>query len=131
MEKNPTFPLMEKHACRQRLKAIGDALYAIGGKWKLQIIVAMLEGTCRFNELQRSIEGISSKVLASELKDLEMNGFIRRNVTTGTPVLVEYELTGYSHSLKHVLDALYEWGSQHRVEVMVRHRTTAEAVNKE
>ena len=57
---------MEKHACRQRLKAISDALYAIGGKWKLQIIVSMLEGTSRFNELQRSIDGISSKVLAAE-----------------------------------------------------------------
>ena len=108
---------MEKHVCRQRLRAVSDALYAIGGKWKLQIIVAMLDGTKRFNELQRHIEGISSKVLASELKDLEENGFIRRQVSTGPPVIVEYELTGYSHSLKHVLDALYEWGSQHRVEV--------------
>jgi DNA-binding HxlR family transcriptional regulator len=110
-------PAMEKTACRLRLKAISDALYAIGGKWKLQIIVAMLEGTNRFNELQRSIDGISSKVLASELKDLEMNGFIRRQVMSGPPVIVQYELTGYSHSLTSVLDALYEWGSQHRIEV--------------
>lgn len=108
---------MEKIACRQRLKAISDALYAIGGKWKLQIIVAMLEGTSRFNELQRNIDGISSKVLASELKDLELNGFIQRNVIAGPPVIVEYSLTGYSQSLTHVLDALYEWGSQHKVEV--------------
>ncbi|HEY3387617.1 MAG TPA: helix-turn-helix domain-containing protein [Saprospiraceae bacterium] len=110
-------PGMEKSACRHRLNAISDALYAIGGKWRLQIIVAMLEGTNRFNELQRSIEGISSKVLASELKDLEMNGFIRRQVIPGPPVIVQYELTGYSHSLTSVLDALYEWGSQHKVEV--------------
>ena len=112
-----TLPVMEKSACRHRLKAVSDALYAIGGKWKLQIIVAMLEGTSRFNELQRSIEGISSKVLASELKDLEMNGFIRRQVIPGPPVIVQYELTGYSQSLTIVLDALYEWGSQHKVEV--------------
>ena len=122
MEKKTTFPAMEKQACRQRLKAIGDALYAIGGKWKLQIIVAMLEGTSRFNELQRSIEGISSKVLAAELKDLEMNGFIRRQVSSGPPVVVEYALTGYSHSLTQVLDALYTWGSQHKVEVKKKFR---------
>jgi DNA-binding HxlR family transcriptional regulator len=117
MEKKPSLQSMEKNTCRQRLIAIADALYAIGGKWKLQIIVAMLEGTNRFNELQRSVEGISSKVLAAELKDLEMNGFIRRQVSSGPPVVVEYILTGYSHSLTNVLDALYDWGSQHRVEV--------------
>ncbi len=77
----------------------------------------MLEGTNRFNELQRSIEGISSKVLASELKDLELNGFIRREVIPGPPVIVRYELTGYSQSLTIVLDALYAWGSQHKLEV--------------
>jgi DNA-binding HxlR family transcriptional regulator len=126
MEKKTTFPGMEKHACKLRLKAIGDALYAIGGKWKLQIIVAMLEGTSRFNELQRSIEGISSKVLAAELKDLEQNGFIRRQVTSGPPVVVEYALTGYSHSLTHVLDALYEWGKQHREKVMVKESVAVE-----
>jgi DNA-binding HxlR family transcriptional regulator len=120
MKKTQDFPVMEKSACRIRLKAVSDALYAIGGKWKLQIIVAMLEGTNRFNELQRSIDGISSKVLASELKDLEMNGFIRRQVHSGPPVVVQYELTDYSQSLTVVLDALYEWGSQHRVEVKKR-----------
>ena len=113
-------PGMEKSACRHRLNAISDALYAIGGKWRLQIIVAMLEGTNRFNELQRSIDGISSKVLASELKDLEINGFIRRQVISGPPVIVQYDLTGYSHSLTSVLDALYDWGSQHKLEVKKR-----------
>ena len=76
-----------------------------------------LEGTNRFNELQRSIDGISSKVLASELKDLEMNGFIRLQVISGPPVIVQYDLTGYSHSLTSVLDAMYEWGAQYKLEV--------------
>ena len=124
-------PGMGKTACRHRLNAISDALYAIGGKWRLQIIVAMLEGTDRFNELQRSIEGISSKVLASELKDLEMNGFIRRQVISGPPVIVQYELTDYSHSLTSVLDALYEWGSQHKVEVKRGFISTQPLLNSE
>jgi DNA-binding HxlR family transcriptional regulator len=100
--------------CMADLAAIGDALYAIGGKWKLRIIVALIEGNKRFNELQRLIQGISAKVLSAELKDLELNGFVRRNVFTGTPVVVEYELTEYSLTLQGVLNALRDWGAMHR-----------------
>lgn len=103
--------------CKARLGAIADALYAIGGKWKLRIIVALMEGNKRFNELQRLIEGISAKVLSAELKDLELNGFVKRNVYTGTPVVVEYELTDYSDTLQGVLNALSEWGIMHREKV--------------
>ncbi len=106
----PTSPLQ----CQFRLLAIGDALYAIGGKWKLQIIVALLQGETRFNGLQRAIKGLSSKVLAAELKELELNGFVNRVVSAGPPVVVEYLLTEYSRTLHDVLDALFEWGAQHR-----------------
>lgn len=108
-----TNALNEKE-CVSQLSAIGDALYAIGGKWKLRIIVALLHGKSRFNELQRTIDGISSKVLSSELKDLEMNGFIKRNVLSQTPVVIEYELTDYALSLQNVLDTLSQWGAMHR-----------------
>jgi DNA-binding HxlR family transcriptional regulator len=100
--------------CKATLSSIADALYVIGGKWKLRIIVALKEGNKRFNELQRTIEGISAKVLSSELKDLELNGFLRRNVFTGTPVVVEYELTEYCDTLADVLNALSAWGAMHR-----------------
>lgn len=103
--------------CKQRLQAISDALYAIGGKWKLPLIVAMLEGRSRFNELQRTVEGISAKVLAAELKDLELNGFVKREVFAGPPVVVEYQLTPHSKTLHAVLDALSQWGRQHREEI--------------
>src|SRR4029078_7363134 len=88
--------------CRATLSSIADALFVIGGKWKLRIIVAMKEGNKRFNELQRNIEGISAQVLLAELKDLELNGFIKRNVHPGTPVIVEYELTDYCETLNDV-----------------------------
>lgn len=110
-------------SCKFRLQAIADALYAIGGKWKLQIIVTLLDGKGRFNELQRTIVGISSKVLASELKDLELNGFVKRNVLPGPPVIVAYELTAYSRTLEQVLDTLFEWGVQHRDELKKQSRT--------
>src|SRR6187200_1262268 len=100
--------------CKATLSSIADALYAIGGKWKLRIIVALKEGYKRFNEMQRTIEGISAKVLSTELKDLELNGFVRRKVHTGTPVVVEYELTEYCETLNDVLHALSSWGAMHR-----------------
>src|SRR5436190_19288091 len=96
----------EQAQCKATLSSIADALYVIGGKWKLRIIVALREGNKRFNEMQRTIDGISAKVLASELKDLELNGFIVRKVYTGSPVVVEYEIREYSDSLNEVLHAL-------------------------
>lgn len=100
--------------CKGQLNAIGDALYVIGGKWKLRIIIALMHGKSRFNELQRTIAGISSKVLASELKELELNGFVRRRVYTQTPIVIEYELTDYALTVRPVLTVLSEWGSMHR-----------------
>jgi DNA-binding HxlR family transcriptional regulator len=100
--------------CSGRLNAIGDALYVIGGKWKLRVIVSLREGNKRFNEIQRVIGGISARVLSNELKELEMNGFVKRIVHTQTPVVVEYELTDYADSLNDVLQSLSTWGSMHR-----------------
>ena len=83
----------------------------------MRIIVALLEGNKRFNELQRLIGGISAKVLSNELKELELNGFVKRNVFTGTPVIVEYELTDYSDTLGEVLDSLSKWGAKHKEQI--------------
>lgn len=100
--------------CKATLNAVADALYVIGGKWKLRIIVALTDGNMRFNELQRLVDGISAKVLSTELKELELNGFVHRNVFTGSPVVVEYELSDYAETLKGVLRSLSEWGAMHR-----------------
>jgi len=112
--------------CNASLSAVGDALYVIGGKWKLRIIIALREGgTKRFNELQRTIAGISARVLSNELKQLELNGFIKRNVYDRMPVVVEYELTDYSDTLEDVLQSLRAWGMMHRE--TLRRRMKAEA----
>lgn len=105
---------LSQQQCKTKLTSIADALYVIGGKWKLRIIIALKEGNRRFNELQRVIDGISAKVLSTELKDLELNGFVKRTVFTGSPVIVEYELTDYSETLSDVLHSLSEWGAMHR-----------------
>ena len=109
--------------CNSALSAVGDALYVIGGKWKLRIIIALSEGNKRFNDLQRRVEGISARVLSNELKDLEMNGFVKRMVDSkAKPVVVQYELTDYSNTLEEVLQALHNWGRQHRENIMQRSR---------
>ena len=106
-----------EQACTASINAVGDALYVIGGKWKLRVIIALSSGNKRFNELQRTITGISARVLSNELKQLEQNSFIKRNVHTGSPVVVEYELTSYSNSLDKVLESLREWGLMHRAKI--------------
>jgi DNA-binding HxlR family transcriptional regulator len=104
-----------RKTCTARLAAIEDTLYVIGGKWKLKVIIALKEqGAMRFNELQRTIAGISARVLSNELKELELNGFLKRKVYTTTPVVIEYELTGYSNTLDQVLQSMVEWGMMHR-----------------
>lgn len=105
------------HQCNASLNAVGDALYVIGGKWKLRIIIALSEGSRRFNDLQRMVKGISARVLSNELKDLELNGFVKRNVHASTPVLVEYEVTAYSQTLEKVLTSLAEWGAMHKEKI--------------
>lgn len=109
---------LDHKECSARLMAIEDALYAIGGKWKLRIIIGLLEAPKRFNELQRTVEGISAKVLSAELKSLEINGFVERVVYADeAPVVVEYQLTDYSATLDKVLYALIEWGKMHREKI--------------
>lgn len=104
----------ESAKCVSSLGAISDALYVIGGKWKLRVIAALSEGDIRFNEIQRKVQGISARVLSNELKDLELNGFVTRTVHTRTPVAVEYHLTSYATTLSQVLESLTEWGTMHR-----------------
>ncbi|MCC9064725.1 MULTISPECIES: winged helix-turn-helix transcriptional regulator [Flavobacterium] len=103
--------------CTTMLAAVSDALYAIGGKWKLMIIIAMARGNNRFSELQRQVTGISARVLSSELKELELNGFIIKKVSVGYPVLIEYELLPYSHTLEELVGAMTRWGIQHRQKI--------------
>lgn len=106
-----------KEECVGSLKNILDALYVLNGKWKLALILCLVQSSKRFNEIQNEITGISSKVLAKELKDLELNDFITRKVYPTTPVSIIYEATGYSRTLKSVLGELSAWGAQHREKV--------------
>ncbi len=104
--------------CAKNIDAVEDALYVLGGKWKLRIVIALIGGYSRFNELQRTIKGISARVLSNELKQLELNGLVKRVVQADkTPVVVEYLPTEYASTLKVVVAALADWGQKHKKKI--------------
>jgi DNA-binding HxlR family transcriptional regulator len=88
------------------------AVGVLGSKWALLVVRDLLDGPRRFSELQSSIEGISAKVLADRVRELEAAGVLRRTVIADMPVRVEYELTDLGHELEPVVAALGAWGRQ-------------------
>lgn len=108
--------------CTRHINGVEDALYVLGGKWKLRIIIALHGGHCRFNELQRTIKGISARVLSNELKQLELNGLVKRVVHADQiPVVVEYLATDYARTLGDVVSSLADWGLKHRKKIASKH----------
>ena len=107
--------------CTNRLSSTEDALYVLGGRWTIRVMIAILGGHTRFNELQRTLKNISAKMLSSELKKLEVNHLIERIVFADqTPVKVEYLPTEYSQSLKGIIDALAQWGEKHKKKITTK-----------
>ena len=100
------------------LMAVRDALEVLNGRWKLQILIALLNGTKRFNQIAREIEGISDRMLSKELKDLEENQLIVRKVYDAFPPIVEYSATKHTETLHTVIYALREWGYLHRNKII-------------
>ena len=106
-----------KTECTSNLKNVIDALYVLNGKWKLPIVLSLVNAPKRFNEIMREVEGISPKILAQELKHLEQNELVVRKVYDTTPVSIVYEASSYSLTLKDVLRTLSEWGAGHRKKI--------------
>ena len=104
--------------CTKMIVPVRDALEILNGKWKLPIILSLTFGAKRFKQISKDINGITDKMLSKELKDLEMNGMVKRTVYDTTPITVEYELTESAKSLGDVLDKMLEWGLQHRETVL-------------
>lgn len=86
----------------------------ISDRWKVLIIRDLMEGTRRFGELKKSIGTISQKVLTSNLRSMEESGLLTRRVYPEVPPRVEYTLTSTGYSLKPVLDAMVEWGTEYK-----------------
>ena len=93
---------------------VETTLSLIGSKWKIMIIRNLLMRPWRFNELQRSLTGISQKVLTDNLRAMEADGIINRTVFAEVPPRVEYSLTELGFSMKPILDSLELWGLNYK-----------------
>lgn len=100
--------------CLNTVKPVKDALEVINGKWKLAIIISVGVGNERFTDIQDSIEGITPKVLAKELKDLEQHKLIKRIIIDDYPVKIIYKSEPYADTLTPIIYALKEWGINHK-----------------
>lgn len=110
--------------CKSAHQAVRDTLEVISGKWKLVILMALMEQKMRFRELSREIK-ISPRILSKELQELEMNRLVKRTVCDTRPITVEYEVTEYSRTLSEVLQAMRSWGDLHHETIIGKKRLSA------
>ena len=93
---------------------VETTLTLIGDKWKVLILRDLMLGTKRFGELKKSIGTVSQKVLTAQLRDMEANGLVHREVYAEVPPKVEYSLTELGQSLKPILDVMWNWGEDYK-----------------
>lgn len=93
---------------------VETTLMLIGDKWKVLILRDLMPGTKRFGELKKSVGNVSQKVLSAQLRDMEENGLVNRQVYAEVPPRVEYSLTDLGRSLKPILDAMWTWGEEYK-----------------
>ena len=105
-------------SCKSRITAIKDAMEILSGKWKFHILGTLMEGgSMRFGGLLREVDGIAAKMLSKELRDMETNLLISRNVLETKPVTVEYKITDYGRTLEPVIDEIARWGIAYKKSV--------------
>lgn len=90
---------------------VSATLQLIGGKYKSLILWHLTDKTIRFNELRKLIPEATQKMLTGQLRELESDGLVHREVYAVVPPKVEYSLTEKGKSLRYILEAMYEWGS--------------------
>ena len=93
---------------------VATTVQLIGSKWKLLILRNLFMRPWRFNELRKNLEGISQKVLTDSLRALEEDGIVTRTVYPEVPPRVEYALSPLGESMKPILDAVEQWGTEYK-----------------
>ena len=86
----------------------------ISDKWKVLILRDLLDGTKRFSELRRSVGNVSQKVLTANLRQMERDGLVHREVFPEVPPRVEYSLTETGQTLQPVIEVMKDWGTQYK-----------------
>jgi len=97
-----------------RCRAVGSILARIGDKWSVLVVMSLGDGTFRFNELKRHINGISQRMLTLTLRGLERDGLVERTFFPTIPPKVNYALTELGRSLREPVGALGQWAIEHR-----------------
>lgn len=85
-------------------------LSVIGGRWKTVLLYHLFQGVKRFSELQRALTGITQKMLTQQLREMERDGLVHREVYAEVPPRVEYSLTPLGQTLEPVVHAMCDWG---------------------
>jgi DNA-binding HxlR family transcriptional regulator len=93
---------------------VATTVSLIGNKWKLLILRNLLVRPWRFNELQKSLDGISQKVLTDSLRSMEKDGIIVRTVYPEVPPRVEYSLSELGESMRPILNSMQDWGKNYK-----------------
>jgi DNA-binding HxlR family transcriptional regulator len=103
----------KKNNISEKSCSLRDVLDIIGGKWSMPIIYILSKGKLRFKEIERSIEGINTRMLVKELKNMESNGILTREVFATVPPTVEYTLTEKGLKLLPSIISLHQWGQDY------------------
>ncbi|WP_375462279.1 winged helix-turn-helix transcriptional regulator [uncultured Enterovirga sp.] len=90
-----------------------DAIRVLTGKWKVELIWTLVNGTLRFGELRRALPGITQHMLTTQLRELESDGLVKRTVYAEIPPRVEYEVTDAALALKPMFRELMAWSQVH------------------
>jgi DNA-binding HxlR family transcriptional regulator len=93
---------------------VATTVQLIGNKWKLLIMRNLMERPWRFNELKKSLDGVSQKVLTDNLRSMEEDGIIIRTVYPEVPPRVEYSLSEIGESMRPILEAMQIWGTDYK-----------------
>ncbi|MDY6785865.1 MAG: helix-turn-helix domain-containing protein [Cyanobacteriota bacterium] len=104
-------PKKEKQNCPAE-----KTLAAIAGRWKLLILRELCTEQRRFGELQRALSGVTQKVLTQQLRELEADGIVHREIYPQVPPKVEYSLTELGISLQPIIQKMHDWGQENRDE---------------
>jgi len=115
---------LDHEECRGMILPVRDALDVLNGKWKLPILISLTLRKKRFGEMAKEIPKITDRMLSKELRELELHGLIKRTVYDTIPVVIEYSVTEYGHSLDSVIIELRKWGTQHRQRVIENYSTS-------
>ena len=95
-------------------------LDVIGGKWKGVILYKLLEGSRRFSALKRELPAITQRMLTLQLRELEEDGLVHREIYKEVPPRVEYSLTEFGKTLEPILFGMLTWGDQYTSQVITR-----------